>query len=407
MLIFAIYNQDIAIKFASINKKELIIMKKRVTGLMTSCITTGLLLLLFSTPAYAYRIGDINNDNGINAIDASRVLNEYASLSSGGKGSFTAEQTKAADVNSDGELNAVDASLILSYYAYTASGGDETVEEYLKPYLSNHTEPVKYDTRTFIGAHYSMEIPSEWKVSFPVKHEYIGYSDNTITEYDIYNDNDVLVMSIQDAYLGASLNGIANLSRYTGLLRKNTDLTSAESRKAGNIPYLYSAAKDKSSVFYDAAYNGIMISFSIWEPSLVPDDKAVIERILGTVESDTDRIQLSGSSFGSLSEYEKKGVIGSIMFMNKYFTYSDSARIRNCAFCNNGRERLFVYELEYNDHYNDPSVQTFIYSLDSNTGMSTGAYSDVINTARKNNVKELEELDAEKMNTVLQEYYSR
>lgn len=381
-------------------------MKKRVTGLMTSCITTGL-LLLFATPAYAYRIGDINNDNGINAVDASRVLNEYALISSGGKGSFSDEQMEAADVNSDGKLNAVDASLILSYYAYTASGGNETAEEYLKPYISEHNGPAEYDTKTFIGAHYSMEIPADWKISFPLKHEYIGYSDNTVTEFDIYNDNDVLVMSIQDAYLGASLNGIANLSRYTGLLRKNTDLTSAENRKAGDIPYLYSAAKDGSSVYYDAAYNGIMISFTIREPSLVPDDKAVIERILSTVESDTEKIQLSGSSFGSLSEYEKKGVIGSIMFMNKYFTYSDSARIRNCAFCNNGRERLFVYELEYNDHYNDPSVQTFIYSLDTNTGMTTGAYSDVINTARKNNVKELEELDAEKMNTVLQEYYSK
>ena len=70
-----------------------------------------------------------------------------------------------------------------------------------------------------------------------------------------------------------------------------------------------------------------MISFSIWEPSLVPDNKAVIENILSTVESDTDRIQLSGSSFASLSEYEKKGVIGSIMFMNKYFTYSDSSPV--------------------------------------------------------------------------------
>ena len=80
--------------------------------------------------------GDINNDGGINAVDASLILREYAMLSSGKPKSFSAAQKKAADIDGNGITDAVDSSLTLSYYAYvsTLENGNtaESIKEYIK-----------------------------------------------------------------------------------------------------------------------------------------------------------------------------------------------------------------------------------------------------------------------------------
>ncbi|MBD5159077.1 MAG: leucine-rich repeat protein [Ruminococcus sp.] len=67
-------------------------------------------------------LGDINADGFIDAIDATDVLTEYATLSTSGISTLTTEQKISADINSDGEINAVDASYILAYYAYLSTG---------------------------------------------------------------------------------------------------------------------------------------------------------------------------------------------------------------------------------------------------------------------------------------------
>ncbi|MBQ6251780.1 dockerin type I domain-containing protein, partial [Ruminococcus sp.] len=81
----------------------------------------------------AYSLGDVNNDNVINAIDASNILSHYAMSSTSKGGSFTEAQVKAADVNSDGSVNSVDASCVLSYYAYNSTVKTQAVsfEKYL------------------------------------------------------------------------------------------------------------------------------------------------------------------------------------------------------------------------------------------------------------------------------------
>jgi hypothetical protein len=81
-----------------------------------------------------YKLGDLNNDQYVNAVDASAVLTEYASVSSGKATTFTDErQTLAADADKNGYINAVDASYILAYYAYisTTSGSSENFENYM------------------------------------------------------------------------------------------------------------------------------------------------------------------------------------------------------------------------------------------------------------------------------------
>ena len=73
-------------------------------------------------------LGDVNNDNTINSSDASSILAEYASLSSGGTATL---DLASADVNKDGALNSSDASAILAYYAYISSGGTGSIETFL------------------------------------------------------------------------------------------------------------------------------------------------------------------------------------------------------------------------------------------------------------------------------------
>lgn len=68
------------------------------------------------------KLGDVNGDKTIDSSDASAVLAEYAMLSTGGTGSFTAKQTVAADVNFDCVINSSDASSILGYYSASLTG---------------------------------------------------------------------------------------------------------------------------------------------------------------------------------------------------------------------------------------------------------------------------------------------
>lgn len=76
-------------------------------------------------------LGDVNNSGKIDASDASKVLAEYAELSSGENGRFTEAESAAADTNGDGLISAIDASNILSYYAYLSAEGTLGFVEYL------------------------------------------------------------------------------------------------------------------------------------------------------------------------------------------------------------------------------------------------------------------------------------
>lgn len=88
-------------------------------------------------------LGDTNNDNMVDASDASNVLIEYAHLSTGADSTFTDEQKIAADVNSDGKIDSSDASLILVYYSYVSTGG--TIRN-MKDYLESLANPPQTTT---------------------------------------------------------------------------------------------------------------------------------------------------------------------------------------------------------------------------------------------------------------------
>ena len=85
----------------------------------------------FESEVATYLSGDINQDDTINAGDASAVLAEAAAIGSGLSGDFSTEQGYSADVNGDGSINARDAACILSYAAYIGVGGQDSLPVYL------------------------------------------------------------------------------------------------------------------------------------------------------------------------------------------------------------------------------------------------------------------------------------
>lgn len=70
---------------------------------------------------------DLNNDDVIDAIDASIVLREYAAISSGQESSFSVTDMYTADYNCDGKVDSVDASGILAYYAANATDNEQAM----------------------------------------------------------------------------------------------------------------------------------------------------------------------------------------------------------------------------------------------------------------------------------------
>ncbi|MDE6036252.1 MAG: hypothetical protein K2G36_10130 [Ruminococcus sp.] len=65
--------------------------------------------------------GDVNGDGKIDAIDATAILTEYASLSTGDGTTLTQEESNKADTNYDGHVDANDATQVQMYYAYLST----------------------------------------------------------------------------------------------------------------------------------------------------------------------------------------------------------------------------------------------------------------------------------------------
>ncbi|MBD5159050.1 MAG: hypothetical protein HDT23_02235 [Ruminococcus sp.] len=71
------------------------------------------------------RKGDINDDGLIDAVDATLVLEHYASMSTEKTGTIAEDKLFCADYNGDGLIDAVDATAILMYYAEMSTQQNE------------------------------------------------------------------------------------------------------------------------------------------------------------------------------------------------------------------------------------------------------------------------------------------
>ncbi|HBB72478.1 MAG TPA: hypothetical protein DCZ71_07735, partial [Ruminococcus sp.] len=82
-------------------------------------------------PVQGWKLGDVNRDGIVDSADASELLKNYASVSTGGD-PIDEETLKISDVNFDGLADSSDASRILEYYSFISTGGNMTSDEFFK-----------------------------------------------------------------------------------------------------------------------------------------------------------------------------------------------------------------------------------------------------------------------------------
>ncbi len=76
-------------------------------------------------------LGDVDGNGILDAVDASRILANYAKYSTS-TSTPTEEDLALCDINKDGYIDAVDASRVLAFYAHTSTGGKLSFEEFMK-----------------------------------------------------------------------------------------------------------------------------------------------------------------------------------------------------------------------------------------------------------------------------------
>ncbi len=78
------------------------------------------------------KLGDVNDDELIDANDASAILKAYTKISNSLDSGLSPSQIVAADINMDNHVDSIDASGILSYYSYISTNGTLSIEEFMK-----------------------------------------------------------------------------------------------------------------------------------------------------------------------------------------------------------------------------------------------------------------------------------
>lgn len=107
---------------------------------------------------------DLNLDRKIDSVDASMVLAEYASISTGGEGNFTVTQLYTANCDENKKIDSVDASNILKIYTKNSSG-----EEVPKIVMSFEAWVYHDNTCDYAGEIYTYEEAYEIMMGFKNK----------------------------------------------------------------------------------------------------------------------------------------------------------------------------------------------------------------------------------------------
>lgn len=143
--------------------------------------------------------GDLNGDGLVNATDATIVLVEYSSVSTGALPSFSDELTAAADLNNDNSIDSSDASLILSYYSYISTGGVLRIEDmYPRP----GSDKLMYRTTTANAfVMYSSSVTAVPTSSTVITTTTVPYEKVT----DLKLSRDIMTLDVGESGLAASV----------------------------------------------------------------------------------------------------------------------------------------------------------------------------------------------------------
>lgn len=141
-------------------------------------------------------VGDVNNDGKVDAVDASTILNYYASLSVGNEVNI---DYSVCDFNHDGSVNAVDASAVLSVYASMSTQIPVKLE-------AMYNEPIAKEEKNFAPNDIIEFVQISWYIhTTPELGSFNVYGKkNTLNKGDLCVINRVLPESWYGVYLDGS-----------------------------------------------------------------------------------------------------------------------------------------------------------------------------------------------------------
>ncbi len=139
----------------------------------------------------SYVKGDVNNDGFINAVDATAVLMEYATLSTGGESTFTQKQKLSANVNNDAFIDAVDATQILVYYAELSTGGNPSWNNTTASGTATTTTKTTTTTTTAVSSDSTATTTTTTTSSKPSAVDYSSYA-NAVNLLESENNDSIL-----------------------------------------------------------------------------------------------------------------------------------------------------------------------------------------------------------------------
>lgn len=147
-------------------------MKKLISFLTALSIVTPCV----ANAAVAY--GDVDGNGTVDSSDASLVLQDYASVSTGGQTTLDSN----ADVNQDESVDSADASLILAYYAYRSTHDyDKDIKTFITEDPDKHIEEQKPALPTHIDDDTDILYYNGKPVYFKGTKEYVLCNYKTIT----------------------------------------------------------------------------------------------------------------------------------------------------------------------------------------------------------------------------------
>lgn len=378
-------------------------MKKTVAMVLSILLVTGNIAGFEINAQDNFVLGDVNQDNTINAIDAARVLVASASIGSGQESGLTDTETVLADYNQDGTVNALDASGILVYSAEVGAGllketkvlpthsyltwntfGDMTSHSDFRAKFNGITTPDANDTLyTFLFKHYDFDTT---QLTDAIQGEYtdLGETDadgaiwNTMFELlpsdsTTFNGDNTLTRGqamalVMRAITPVESDGVPNSNSkftdsvgsspytdYASYMDKNVFISS----NSGLTEENFNTPMTRGEYIYlliNAVYGRIdipttTVTFNDCKDGGLMNDCDDNEEKLSKSLSDPDGVGVESGMFYALANAKQYGIINSDTHFDESITLTDAIDLLSSAIMNAG-------ERETGLKIGEPSTET-------------------------------------------------
>ncbi len=211
------------------------IKKKLISSILSAFFCVGVALPSANASGETkLLLGDANMNSTVDSADASLILSEYSTVSTGGAVTFSSLQKQCADVDENSIIDASDASYVLAYYAYIATGGTAEFFDFINGGQEQEPEDDLLALEN-IGTEYAA---FEWHSDCLRDDIMQGYAIETYY-------NDYVTGGIEAEILLAMLNKDFTINNEV-LIEKFSDYTDDEIRNCVKFFYMYHTIIDKT-----------------------------------------------------------------------------------------------------------------------------------------------------------------